>query len=155
MSRKTALRIKILSNELNRKVAELLKEDGEPSSGIQMRVLNFIHWKNSSNEPVYQKDIEHEFDIRRSTASGILQRMEKRELIRRKSCDEDNRLKAIFLTPSGQHKVKENICKLEGFDKQLIQGISEEELALFFRVIDQLSENSKKMEIGKEGRRNA
>lgn len=155
MSRKTALRIRMLSNELNRKVAELLKEEGEPSSAIQMRVLNFIHRRNRGNEPIYQKDIEQEFDIRRSTATGILQRLEKRELIERTSCKEDNRLKAIFLTSAGQQKVSENISKLEKFDKSLIQGISEEELATFFRLLDTLSENSKSIEINKEGRRDA
>ncbi|MGC6768193.1 MarR family winged helix-turn-helix transcriptional regulator [Enterococcus sp. LJL51] len=152
MSKKTALRVKIVANELNRKVAELLKEDGEPSSGIQMRILNFIDRKNHKEEPVYQKDIEHEFDIRRSTASGILQRMEKRQLIERQSCKDDNRLKAIFLTLNGQIKVKENICKLEKFDKQLIQDISEEELETFFNLLEKLSDNCKKIEIG-EGRR--
>lgn len=152
MSRKTALRVKMLSNELNRKVAELLKEDGEPSSGIQMRVLNFIHRNNCANQPVYQKDLEQEFDVRRSTATGILQRLEKRLLIERKSCEEDNRLKAIFLTPSGQQKVKENICKLEDFDDQLVRGLSQEDLEVFFQVLNQLSENSKAIEIHKEGR---
>jgi DNA-binding MarR family transcriptional regulator len=151
MSRKTALRIKILSNELNRKVAELLKEDGEPSSGIQMRILNFIHRKNHDSAPVYQKDIEQEFDIRRSTASGILQRMEKRAFIERQSCKEDNRLKAIFLTAAGQQKVKENINKLENFDDLLIKDIPEEELAIFFQLLEKLSENSKKINIDKGG----
>lgn len=145
----------MLSNELNRKVAELLKEEGEPSSAIQMRVLNYIHRKNNGNEPIYQKDLEQEFDIRRSTATGILQRMEKRELIERTSCKEDNRLKAIFLTTAGEHQVNENISKLEQFDDLLIEGISEKELETFFRLLDKLSENSKKIATNKEGRRDA
>ncbi|WP_086350746.1 MarR family winged helix-turn-helix transcriptional regulator [Candidatus Enterococcus clewellii] len=155
MSRKTALRIKMLSNELNRKVAELLKEEGEPSSAIQMRVLNYIHRKNNGNEPIYQKDLEQEFDIRRSTATGILQRMEKRGLIERTSCKEDNRLKAIFLTSAGERQVSENISKLEKFDDLLIDGISEKELETFFKLLDKLSENSKKIATNKEGRRDA
>ncbi|MDA9472295.1 MarR family winged helix-turn-helix transcriptional regulator [Enterococcus sp. 5H] len=151
MDRKIALKIRILANELNRKVAEILKEDdGEASSGIQMRVLNFIHRRNSHQIPVYQKDIEKEFDIRRSTATGVLQTMEKRMFIERKSCAEDNRLKSITLTDIGQQKVKENISKLKHFDDLLVEGITEEELALFFKMIEKLSENSKK--IDKEGR---
>lgn len=146
MDRKISLKIRILANELNRKVAEILKEDdGEASSGIQMRVLNFIHRRNSQQIPVYQKDIEKEFDVRRSTATGVLQTMEKRTFIERKSCTEDNRLKSIILTDVGQQKVKENISKLKQFDDLLVEGIPEEELVLFFKIIEKLSENSKKL----------
>lgn len=151
MNRKIALKVRILANELNRKVAEILKEDGgEASSGTQMRILNFIHRCNSQQIPVYQKDIEREFDIRRSTVTGILQTMEKSLLIERTNCQDDNRFKVIILTERGQQKVKENSCKLQKFDDSLVANISEEELALFFRVIEKLSENSKK--IDKEGR---
>ncbi|MBO0469822.1 MarR family transcriptional regulator [Enterococcus sp. DIV0242_7C1] len=151
MSRKTALKVKIVSNELNRKVAEILKEDGEPSSGIQMRILNFIHRKNCKSAAVYQKDVEQEFDIRRSTVSGILQRLEKRGMIERQSCKEDNRLKAIFLTAAGEQKVRENIDKLESFDARLINDIPTEELDVFFHVLEKLSENSKNIKIDKGG----
>lgn len=151
MDRKIALKVRILANELNRKVAEILKEeDGEASSGIQMRALNFIHRRNSHQIPVYQKDIEREFDIRRSTATGVLQTMEKRQFIERTSCAEDNRLKSIRLTELGQQKVKENISKLKHFDDLLVEGMSEEDLTHFFEMIEKLSENSKK--IDKEGR---
>ncbi|MBL1226044.1 MarR family winged helix-turn-helix transcriptional regulator [Enterococcus sp. BWR-S5] len=155
MNRKVSLRVRILANELNRKVGELLKEEGDPSSATQMRVLNFIHRKNREEVPVYQKDIEQEFDIRRSTATGILQRLEKRQLIERQCCKDDNRLKAIFLTEQGQQKVNENISKLQRFDRLLIEGISEDELDVFFRLLDTLSENSKSIDIDKEGRRDA
>lgn len=149
MDRKIGLKIRILANELNRKAAEILKEDGAASSSIQMRILNFIHRRNSQQVPVYQKDVEQEFDIRRSTATGVLQTMEKRLFIERRSCKEDNRFKTIILTKLGQQKVKENIVKLHNFDELLVQGISEDELDLFFRLMEKLSENSKK--INKEG----
>lgn len=152
MKHKIALRIRILANELNRTVAELLKEEGESSSGSQMRILNFIHRRNDKAIPVYQKDIEYEFDIRRSTATGVLQLMEKRGWIERKNCLEDQRLKAIQLTTTGIDKVKENISKLQAFDSCLIQGISEDELNQFFSVADRLSVNCKKM--NNERRRN-
>ncbi|MBO0473131.1 hypothetical protein IGL98_002754 [Enterococcus sp. DIV0840] len=149
MDRKIGLKIRILANELNRKAAEILKEDGEASSSIQMRILNFIHRRNSQQVPVYQKDIEQEFDIRRSTATGLLQTMDKRLFIERRSCKEDNRYKTIILTELGQQKVKENIVKLHKFDELLVQGISEEHVTIFFDVMEKLSENSKK--INKEG----
>lgn len=152
MDRKIGLKIRILANELNRKAAEILKEDdGEASSSIQMRILNFIHRRNSQQVPVYQKDIEQEFDIRRSTATGVLQTMEKRLFIERQCFEKDNRYKTIILTELGEQKVKENIVKLHKFDELLVQEISEEHIRIFFNVMEKLSENSKK--INKEGER--
>ncbi|MHC5228921.1 MarR family winged helix-turn-helix transcriptional regulator [Enterococcus sp. LJL99] len=153
MKQKVALRIKIVSNEINRKVTELLKEDDNPSSSTQMRLLNFIHRRNNKQVPVYQKDIEMEFDIRRSTATGVLQTLEKRRFIERKNCAEDNRLKAIFLTDLGNEKVQENLCKLQGFDRKLIEDLSTEELDNFLLVLDKISENCKNIEMkgGKPG----
>jgi DNA-binding MarR family transcriptional regulator len=151
MDRKVALKIRILANELNRKAAEILKEDGASSSSTQMSMLNFIHRRNKQQIPVYQKDIEQEFDIRRSTATGVLQTMEKRSFIQRKSCKDDNRLKAIVLTELGQQKVKENISKLQTFNRSLVENIPEAELSVFFAVLEKISENSKK--IDKKGRR--
>ncbi|MTD37599.1 MarR family transcriptional regulator [Erwinia sp. CPCC 100877] len=151
MDRKVALKIRILANVLNRKATEILKEDGASSSSTQMSILNFIHRRNNQQVPVYQKDIEQEFDIRRSTATGVLQTMEKRLFIQRKSCKDDNRLKSISLTDLGQQKVKENISKLQKFNQSLVEDIPETELSIFFAVIDKISENSKK--IDKKGRR--
>ena len=147
MKRKVALQIKIVSNEINRKVTEILKEDDNPSSGTQMRLLNFIHRRNNKQVPVYQKDIELEFDIRRSTATGVLQTLEKRQFVERKNCAEDNRLKAIFLTDLGNEKVQENMCKLQGFDQKLIEGVSKDELDDFLLVLEKISENCKSVEM--------
>lgn len=145
MDKKISLRVRILANELNRKVAEMLTEDREHFTGTQMHVLNFIHRKNYLKVPVYQKDIEQEFDIRRSTATGILQTLERRGLIERKSCSEDNRFKAVLVTELGSQIVKENISKLRAFDSYLLHDIPKEEVATFLKVADKLSENSKKV----------
>lgn len=148
MEIKTSLRIRILANELNRKVGEILTDDQEHFSGTQMRMLNFIHRRNYLNKPVYQKDIEQEFDIRRSTATGVLQTLEKRQLVQRKSCQNDNRFKALFVTDLGSQIVQENISKLQAFDKFLLRDISPEEVSTFLKVMDKISENSKKAKGG-------
>ena len=47
---------------------------------------------------VYQKDIEEEFRIRKSTVTGILKLLEKNGFIRRESVPQDARLKRIVPT---------------------------------------------------------
>lgn len=147
MGSKISLRIRMTANKLNRKVAEILTEDGQPSSVMQMQILNYINHRHQQGTPVYQKDIEQEFDIRRSTATGILQTMEKRALIQRKSDKADNRLKTILLTDLGKQKVRNNVCKLKKFDELLVQGLTKNELEAFLVVLTKISENSQSIDL--------
>ena len=55
--------------------------------------------RDHSSRPVYQKDLEAEFNITRSTASKVVNLMEEKGLIRRESVPEDARLKKLTLTP--------------------------------------------------------
>ena len=43
-----------------------------------MAIIDFI--TNHANHEVFQRDIEHEFEIQRSTTTVLLQRMEKKAL---------------------------------------------------------------------------
>ena len=47
---------------------------------------------------IYQKDVEKEFQIRRSTATGTLQILEKNGFIRREPVKQDARLKKLVPT---------------------------------------------------------
>ncbi len=47
-------------------------------TGNQMAIIDFI--TNYANHEVFQRDIEHEFEIQRSTTTVLLQRMEKKAL---------------------------------------------------------------------------
>lgn len=67
--------IHILSNQMKRRNAsEAVGDDGLTT--MQKHVLKHILLETMHRE-VYQKDIEEEFQIRKSTATGILQLMEK------------------------------------------------------------------------------
>ncbi|MEM7332515.1 MAG: MarR family winged helix-turn-helix transcriptional regulator [Chloroflexota bacterium] len=63
------------------------------------------------------------------------------DLLVRKPNPRDGRSKLILLTPQG-HQFFEAIEEIEAkFSSKLIEGISKEDLEVFFRVSDQLSEN--------------
>lgn len=97
-------------------------------------------YKNRDRD-VFQKDFEQEFNIRRSTASAILSLMEKNELIIRESVPYDARLKKITLTQKAveiQSIVNEAVDK---FENTIKQDISDEELKVFFRVLDKINNN--------------
>lgn len=65
-------------------------------TSTQMGVIDFLSYH--PNEEMFQKDIEKEFYIRRSTASTLLQRMENKGLLKRVPSQTDGRLKQVILT---------------------------------------------------------
>ena len=99
---------------------------------MQKHVLKFVLLE-SLHRDLYQKDIEEEFQIRKSTVTGILKLMEKHGYIYRESVKKDARLKRIVPTAKAEEmrpKILEHIQKTEA---RLIEG-----LPLFFLQLLQL-----------------
>ena len=95
-------------------------------------------------EAVFQKDLEAEFQMARSTASGILQAMEKKGLITRESIPRDARLKRLVLTEKGmefQMEIMENFDRIQDVLKS---DIPQEKLECFLEVLDMIRENAQR-----------
>ncbi|MBQ1325080.1 MAG: MarR family transcriptional regulator [Solobacterium sp.] len=92
-------------------------------------------------EPIYQKDLEKRFDIRRSTATGILQNLEKNGYICR-SCDAgDARMKQIVLTQTALD-MEEAVRLLAEEDEALFcRGMSEEEINRLMDLLGRIRRN--------------
>ena len=111
----------------------------EKITGTHGRVIGWLY--RNRHRDIFQKDFEKEFDIRRSTASKILSLMESNDLIIRESVPYDARLKRIILTPKAlevQSVVENAFGRME---EKIKEGITEEELAVFFRVLDKVNKN--------------
>jgi DNA-binding MarR family transcriptional regulator len=96
---------------------------------------------HNRDRDIFQKDFEQEFNIRRSTASNILALIEKNGLIVRESVPYDARLKKITLTQKAievQNVVESAFEKLED---TIQDGISPEDLEVFYRVLDKINSN--------------
>ena len=96
---------------------------------------------NRMQEDVFQKDLEAEFQMARSTASGILQSMEKKQLIIRESIPRDARLKRLVLTPKGMEFQMEIIDNFARIQKALSADIPEKKLEEFYETADMIREN--------------
>ena len=94
-------------------------------------------------KPVYQRDIETRFGIRRSTATVMLQLMEKNRMITRASDANDKRLKRLLLTDAARELLAELDRERYEFELLCKRGLSEEELAVFFTVADKIAANIK------------
>ncbi|MGN1329658.1 MAG: MarR family winged helix-turn-helix transcriptional regulator [Eubacterium sp.] len=102
---------------------------------------------DNEEKNIFQRDIEKEFDLKRSTVSTILKELEKEGLIERKSVSNDARLKKVI--PSEGAKMINEACRKEVdvFFEKLISGINPRDLETFSRVTSVLKikvENMKK-----------
>ena len=96
---------------------------------------------HNRDRDVFQKDFEQEFNIRRSTASNILALIEKNGLITRESVPYDARLKKITLTQKALDVQSVVEKAFESLEDTIKKDITEEELQVFFRVIDKINNN--------------
>lgn len=130
-------KISIFAKRLHRKIG---KEAGQYGlTAVQGRILGYIYHR-SDKKDIFQKDIEEELDIRRSSVTSVLQLMEKNEFIKRVSVSKDARLKKIVLTEKGleiQRNVYASIVKIE---ESLKDELSENEVKIFVNLIDRLIE---------------
>ena len=97
-------------------------------------ILNYL--AHHSERDIYQKDIENDFGIRRSTVSKVIRLMEEKGLLCREAVPNDARLKKLTLTPEGK-KLQAAIEREQQKTEQLLrQAVSEEELEIFFQVME-------------------
>ena len=136
--REVTFTVRMLTNQIRR----LLDRAGPPDSHItsmQGRVIGFV--KHHSNQEIYQRDLEREFQIRRSTASAILQSMERNDLIRREPVARDARLKRLVLTSRAEVHSDRFIRQIQEIEAVIRQGVPEAEIDAFFRIAARFEEN--------------
>ncbi|WP_367924035.1 MarR family winged helix-turn-helix transcriptional regulator [uncultured Ruthenibacterium sp.] len=136
LSRSAARSVSKLSNKIRRRIDAL--SSTRELSGAQGRVLHFLL---AQTEDVFQKDIEEEYGLRPPTASELLKKMEKNGLICRESMPQDARLKRIIVCDKAlcyRQSVMDDLITLE---EDLVRDISEQDLEVFFRVINQMTKN--------------
>ena len=130
--------IYILSHKLKKRMNESMQALG--ITGMQSRIMHYILVK-CADGPVFQRDVENAFDLSRSTATGILQLMERDGLLLRESVESDARLKSLIPTQKAA-RLDEQIAEcLRDAEKYLTHGLSDKQLALFMETAARMSEN--------------
>lgn len=130
--------INMLCNRLRRHSCKFQEQLGLTRE--QGNILSFVLLEGERHK-LYQKDVEKEFDLRPSTATGLLNALEKKGLLCRINDDQDGRYKILHATEQGEllrKSLQEEICELEA---NLIRGIEAEELESFKRVSEKMLKN--------------
>ncbi len=139
--RSIGFELKVVNNLIRRKLDNTFQDELQGElAGIQGPVLGYIH-RFGSQRDVFQKDIEQEFNIRRSTATVMLQHLEQKGYVVREPVEHDARLKKILLTPKAVAHNEIIHKRIESFNSKLEEGITEEEKQTFLRILGKIKDN--------------
>ncbi len=131
-------KINYVSNIIKREIEKLESIEAlERVSGTNSFILVYI----SEKEIVFQKDIEKEFGITRSTASKVISLMESKGMIIRKSVRNDLRLKQLVLTDEAKMIVESVKKDLNDFEERLTLGLTKEDKDNLLSIMNKLENN--------------
>lgn len=111
----------------------------EQMTGMQGWVLGYF--THHDGQEIFQRDLEAEFRVRRSTMTQLLNTMEKGGLIERVECEKDRRLKKIVPTPLARDYMRRSEEAILIAEQQLTRGFSKEEIDTFYSFIERCKYN--------------
>lgn len=138
-ARCVGIEVRKVSNLFRRNLESRLTPAEVGVTGIQRMVLRFL--ADHADRDVYQRDIESFFAIRRSTATRMLQLMEKNGLLARESVSSDARLKKMVLTPAGAALHRKTEADIQVMEAKAVQGMTDGEIGQFFSLLDRIRKN--------------
>lgn len=137
-------RLKMINNLMKRNVDKVIGHKPDKATLMHSWIMGFLQRREEKKLDTFQKDIEKEFSMNRSTTSEMLKLMGKNGLIKRVPVDYDARLKKIVLTDLGREcnrKTEEQILKVHN---RLVEGLSDEEIQTLLSLCDKMIDNLKK-----------
>lgn len=111
----------------------------ESEIGTNWWILGYIN--RNSDHDVFQKDLEKEYNVSRSTASKNVDFLIRNGYLSRESVDYDARLKKLVLTDKAEKVL--DLMKKNGEDlnRKVTRNFSEKELEEFRSYLHRISEN--------------
>ncbi|NMB30881.1 MAG: MarR family transcriptional regulator [Clostridiales bacterium] len=141
MSKKIGVELREVQQLIKQRMEIERANDSSNLTHVQIRLLVFLY---KSEKPIYQKDIEQYLRIRRSSATQMLNVLERNGYIVRVIAKHDARLKEIQITDSTLLLIDVLEAHMNKTECMLRKNIDESDLSVFFKVLDQLKENIKR-----------
>ncbi len=108
-------------------------EGGLPAVASMM-----LHYLFHAGGNALQKDVENEFNLRRSTVSRQLQRLEQDGYIIRAAEEGDGRSKRIFLSEKAKAAQTEIVQKFRNVEQYVEAALTPQEKEMFFDLCDKI-----------------
>lgn len=140
---KLGLDINKIHHIISRKVdAAVISSIDDNLTVSQAYVIDFIYMEGKEKD-IFQKDLEKEFDLKRSSISLMLNNMEKKDLIKRIAVSDDARLKKIVLTDKSIKLYESISIAIDSVENKIVENITPEELEVFNNVLNKIRNNLK------------
>ena len=137
-SSRIGIELRYLNNLIRRYVDNKLhKKYIDSVTGTNGWIIGYI----ADHGDVYQKDLEAEFGITRSTASKVVSLMVQKGLVEHRSVPQDARLKKLVLTDKALELSKLMNQDHEAVETTLKKGFTEEELSNLHSYIERMKQN--------------
>ncbi len=137
MSRFPVLRAVERANQLvSRHLVRRLAGGG--LTDIEAQVLFHLDHLPTGTRPAV-RDLKSAFGLPPTTLSAVLDRLERRQLIKRAPNPEDRRSTLIVPTALGRRRIAEISALLASVEQAVAAGVSAADLAAFGRVLDALA----------------
>lgn len=109
-------------------------------TSMQMSVIDYLSRRH--DEVVIQRDLEQEFNVKRSTMTLLLQRMDKKGLVVRKQALSDGRQKEVTLTNKSREMERLIQDYMKQQDDQIRQIFGQAEIKQFQRILNYYIEHT-------------
>ena len=130
-----------MAQTLLQEFAQLFREGAtrhmKDVSGGELGVLGYIHYTGGGVTP---SDISREFHISTARVANILNALERKAYIERRSDQEDRRKVRIFATEKGQHRTEECIAAAVGEVRMMMEQLGERDAAEAVRLLRRIRE---------------
>lgn len=106
---------------------------------MQRWIMGYL--AHNTDHDVYQRELESELNIGKSTLSEVLHLMEKNDLVKRVADEKDGRCKKIVMTDKARQIdsiISKNIVETE---RKLREGIPDADYEVFIRTIKKMISN--------------
>ena len=131
--------IRRVDNLIFRKINQFARENGvEQATPMHGWIIGYLY--RHRDAAVFQRDNAREFSITRSTVTNILQLMERKGYIERRSVPQDARLKQLVLTEEGIRFHENTIRSFHQTDDYVAGLLTEEENTELLRLLSKLRE---------------
>ena len=128
-------------DKLNRKMRRCFAGyfSGTSLTSIQGLALHYIIVE-SQHRDVFPMDLEDFLEIKGSSVNSLINNLEKNGYLRR---ERDGKYKKLILTDKTYALKEEIVSRVAAYMKDMFVGISEDDLAVFDRVITKMASNTR------------
>ena len=137
--------IKSINNILDKRFNDLLTK--YDITKTQADIVMFILCENRKNKIVTQRDIEKTFSLSNPTITGILNRLEEKNYIKREKSMKDSRSKNIIITEKFKNIENDLLNTINKKREALLNEMTKEEIETSIRLLNKIYSNLLKEEL--------